>query len=62
VCLAVLRAAVLAGHTGIYLLTDDHRLPAIRTYLRLGFRPRIHDDATRARWEPILAALNARPR
>ena len=57
VCLAVMRAAVIAGHTGIYLLTDDHRLPAIRTYLRLGFQPRMHDDTAPARWKSIMEAL-----
>ena len=57
VCLAVMRAAVLAGHTGIYLLTDDHRLPAIRVYLRLGFRPRMNDETAKARWQAIFTTL-----
>jgi len=54
VCLAVLRYAAAAGHEEIFLRTDDHRLPAIRTYLRLGFEPWMVDPSAPGRWAGIL--------
>jgi mycothiol synthase len=55
VCLAVLRAAAAAGHREIFLRTDDHRLPAIRVYLALGFEPWLRDPTAAARWRAIAA-------
>ena len=42
------------------LTTDDFRLPAIRTYLSLGFEPLYEsdDDEMKARWEAIFVKLN----
>lgn len=57
VCLAVLHHAQQDEHQQIFLRTDDHRLPAIRTYLRLGFRPWPQDSDTAARWEAIRMTL-----
>jgi predicted dehydrogenase/GNAT superfamily N-acetyltransferase len=45
-----------AGYRRIYLMTDDHRLPAIVTYLRVGFEP-MRTDATSDRWDTVLAKL-----
>lgn len=59
VCLAVLRFAAAAGHDEIFLRTDDHRGPAIRTYLRLGFEPWLFDSSASERWARILARDNA---
>ena len=54
VCLAVLHAARDAGHHEIFLRTDDHRLPAIRIYLALGFQPWHRDDPeAAARWQAV---------
>jgi mycothiol synthase len=39
--------------------TDDFRLPAIRTYLRLGFTPEIIADDHPHRWDRIFAELDA---
>jgi mycothiol synthase len=39
--------------------TDDFRLPAIRTYLRLGFTPEISADDHAHRWDRIFAELDA---
>jgi mycothiol synthase len=39
--------------------TDDFRLPAIRTYLGLGFIPEIVGDGHRHRWDRIFAELDA---
>jgi mycothiol synthase len=58
---AVVVAAVArleaAGYQHIYLKTDDHRLPAIRVYLGLGFEPLYYTDGMPARWEAIRARL-----
>jgi mycothiol synthase len=53
VCLAVLRAAGAAGHGQIFLRTDDHRWPAIRLYLSLGFAPWLRDPTSADRWRAI---------
>jgi mycothiol synthase len=53
VCQAVLEAMQLLGYDHAYLLTDDHRLPAIKTYLRLGFEPALVDQSHPARWAAI---------
>ena len=57
VCLAVMHAAARAGHPEIFLRTDDHRLPAIKSYLGLGFEPWHVDPTAAARWRVILAQL-----
>jgi mycothiol synthase len=55
VCLAVMRAAEAAGHGQIFLRTDDHRRPAIRLYLSLGFAPWLRDPTSAGRWRAIEA-------
>lgn len=57
VCLAVLRAAATLGDDAMFLGTEDFRLPAIYTYLKLGFEPWLYDWRTAARWEGILDRL-----
>jgi mycothiol synthase len=59
VCLAVMRAAAEAGHARIFLRTDDHRLPAIRTYLRLGFEPWLVDPTAEARWRAVMDGVGS---
>lgn len=61
VCLAVLRHAAAMGHPGVFLMTDDHRLPAIRTYLGLGFEPWMVDGTAAGRWAEALRRLDATP-
>lgn len=46
-----------AGYTRIYLCTDDWRLAAIKTYLKLGFEPFYHGPGAEARWAKILPTL-----
>ncbi len=53
VCAAVVTRLLRGGYTSIYLNTDDERLPAIKTYLTLGFRPLILTADMTARWEAI---------
>jgi mycothiol synthase len=57
VCLAVLRAAAARGFPGIYLNTDDFRLPAIQTYLKLGFEPWLLDPTSPERWRLVREQL-----
>ena len=56
---AVLARSALAGHAHVLLTTDDFRLPAIRTYLRLGFAPDPWHPSHPARWARALAETNA---
>ncbi len=56
VCLAVLRGAAAMGERGVFLRTDDHRQPAIATYVRLGFEPWLRDPTAAARWAAVLRA------
>lgn len=64
---AAVSAAVLAfgrrdGPRDAVLETDDHRLPAIATYLGLGFAPEYRDVSHPARWAAVFRALAARRR
>jgi mycothiol synthase len=57
VCRAVLAFIHRLGYGYAYLLTDDFRLPAISTYLRLGFEPEIADPSHPGRWAALQQAL-----
>jgi mycothiol synthase len=57
VSLAVLHECVKYGCTSADLLTDDGRLPAIKTYLNLGFRPIYRDETHKGRWVEIRKKL-----
>lgn len=57
VSLAALHHCAAQGLVAAMLLTDDHRLPAIRTYRRLGFRPFLCHRSHPARWRAVHAAL-----
>ena len=59
VCRAVLAYVRRLGYDHAYLLTDDFRLPAIKTYLRLGFEPVLTDPSHPARWAAIHRQLAA---
>lgn len=56
---AALHAAAASGMKTVFLVTDDYRLPAIRTYLSAGFRPCLHswDWMQRPRWRRIVRRL-----
>ncbi len=54
---AVARRLRAAGYTEIYLLTDDFRLPAIKTYLNLGWKPLRCAPDMAARWEAVFKQL-----
>lgn len=57
VCAAAVNYLLEAGRAYVDLTTDDHRLPAIVTYMKLGFRPVIDDDEMRERWQKLETAL-----
>lgn len=57
---AVVRLLVERGYQDIYLLTDDWRLPALKTYLGLGWEPILLTPEMEARWQRVYAALDRR--
>lgn len=56
-CRAVLGYVGSLGHSYAYLLTEDFRLPALATYLRLGFEPELLDETHPARWTALRRRL-----
>ena len=59
VCLAVLHFARRMGYAEIYLNTDDWRLPAVKTYLALGFEPEMAHESHPRRWATVYEKLGA---
>lgn len=57
VTLAVLHWFRQQGYRRVVLHTDDWRLPALQTYLRLGFEPVLFDTHHARRWERVRAKL-----
>jgi len=62
VCAAVTALLVSRGYRRIYLLTDDWRLPAIQTYLKLGYEPLRFVDGMSERWQAVREKLARGPR
>jgi mycothiol synthase len=54
---AVLNYLAGKGCRCITLNTDDFRIPAIKVYLSLGFRPILYDDDMPGRWSSILGQI-----
>jgi len=57
-CASVTRRFLEAGYTAIQLHTEYYRLPAIKTYLHLGYVPSIASPKTLALWEGVCAKLS----
>jgi mycothiol synthase len=57
VSLATLQRMVAEGRKRGWLSTDDFRLPAIKTYLNLGFEPLLINENQRERWRKVFADL-----
>lgn len=57
VSLSVLHAALADGKVDCGLTTDDERLAAIRTYLKLGFEPDPCDESHPERWGVVMGSL-----
>ena len=55
---AVTRLALSMGYRRIFLYTEDFRLPAIKIYLRLGYRPHLFTDGMEERWRKVCADLD----
>jgi len=57
VSLAALHQMAKEGREFAVLQTDDFRLPAIKTYLKLGFKPVIVDENQIERWNAIFKQM-----
>lgn len=57
VSLACLHKMASEGRTAVDLSTDDFRIPAIKTYLKLGFEPLLMHENQRDRWREIFAQM-----
>ena len=58
VSLDALHVGLAEGRSRAFLLTDDFRVPALKTYLRLAFEPVISHDSHPGRWRMILDELS----
>ena len=61
VSLAVLHELKERGCSAAALYTDDFRLPAIKTYLNLGFLPLVTHESHPARWRTVAEGLGIQP-
>jgi mycothiol synthase len=57
VSVAALRQMRHEGRRRAELKTDDFRVPAIKTYLKLGFEPLLVAENQRGRWRDVLGAI-----
>lgn len=46
------------NYRNIYVTTDDYRLPALKTFINLGFIPDLYHQDMYARWENVCKVLN----
>lgn len=58
ISLAVLNKMIEIGYKYCVLQTDDYRIPAIKTYLKLGYKPLIVSEDQYDRWKIILDKIN----
>ncbi|HUU59436.1 MAG TPA: GNAT family N-acetyltransferase [Phycisphaerae bacterium] len=58
VCAAATARLIHAGYRDIYLSTDDFRLPAIKTYLKLGYEPLPFCEGMAERWGAVREKLS----
>ena len=54
---ATLNKLINCHYQSIYLTTDDFRLPAIKTYLKMGFQPDYYLPDMQTRWSEIFQQL-----
>ncbi len=57
VCAAATARFIRAGYRDIYLRTDDFRLPAVKTYLKLGYEPLLFCEGMAERWRAVCEKL-----
>lgn len=60
VCASAINQMIIDGKTSALLVTDSFRLPAIKTYLKLGFQPKIFHLSQLLIWDKIMHDLNHR--
>lgn len=48
---------ITAGYKSIRIVTNDHRLPALKTYLKLGFVPFLYASDMKNRWKEVYKKL-----
>jgi mycothiol synthase len=53
VCLAVMRILYSYGYRSFILSTDDCRIPAVKTYLNLGWQPWLTEPDMEERWRNL---------
>jgi len=58
VSLAAMMQAKSEGYARMVLRTDDWRIPAIKTYLRLGYIPVVVHENHIVRWKEVLHKIN----
>jgi mycothiol synthase len=58
VCAAVTAWSIAAGYRHIHLWTEHYRLPALKTYLKLGYVPFLSTADMPERWRAICAQLS----
>ncbi len=57
VCTAVTQRLLDEGFHHVHLYTDDWRLPAIKTYLKLGYAPWLEHPGDQDRWHQVFEHL-----
>jgi mycothiol synthase len=55
---AVTARLISAGYRNIHLYTEDFRLPAIKTYLKLGYEPFLYAPDMPQRWQSLCEQLH----
>ena len=58
VCAAVTRRLLAMGYKDIHLYSEDFRLPALKTYLKMGYVPLLYLPEMAERWQAICDQLN----
>ena len=53
VCVAAMQRLYQEGYRKFLLSTDDFRIPAIKTYLKMGWKPLLYQDDMEPRWRSI---------
>ena len=48
---------ISSGYKSIRIVTNDHRLPALKTYLKLGFKPFLYSSDMEDRWKDVYKNL-----
>lgn len=52
------RRLISAGYTSIRVVTNDHRLPALKAYLNLGYKPFLYSSDMEQRWRDVYHRLD----